>query len=100
MSLARYAMRRSAGVAVLGLAIALAGCVLDGPRHREEACVVTGCSGERCAGQPEVTPCIWHDAYACYRDATCEQQPGGACGWTPTSELSTCLASHAPPPGP
>jgi hypothetical protein len=38
--------------------------------------------------------------YACYRDAACERQPDGACGWTPTAELGACLASHQPPPGP
>lgn len=62
---------------------------------------MTGCSGELCAGQPQVTPCIWRDAYACYRDAVCDRQPDGACGWTPTSELGACLASHQPlPPEP
>jgi hypothetical protein len=45
-----------------------------------------------------VTPCIWHDGYACFRDATCARQDDGACGWTQSAELKACLASHDPLP--
>jgi hypothetical protein len=89
---------RLAGLATaIALACAFAGCMFDAPPHPrvEDACVVGGCSGELCADQPLVSPCIWHDAYVCYRDATCARQADGACGWTPTTELNACLASHA-----
>ena len=78
------------------LAVALAGCMFDAPPHPrvEDACVVGGCSGELCGDQPQVSPCIWHDAFVCYRDATCARQADGACGWTQTAELTACLASH------
>jgi hypothetical protein len=72
----------------LWVALALAGCM------------VGGCSAELCSDHPDmVSPCIWRDAYVCFRDATCARQPSGACGWTPTPELGACLAAHDPLPG-
>ena len=58
-------------------------------------CRVAGCSGELCVGPegPGVSICIWPEEFACYRGATCEPQADGACGWTPTPELTMCLAS-------
>jgi hypothetical protein len=35
---------------------------------------------------------------ACYDNASCELQPNGKCGFTPTEELSQCLKN--PPPFP
>jgi hypothetical protein len=43
-----------------------------------------------------VTTCEFRPEYACYRDATCERQADGTCGWTETPELTACLAN--PPP--
>jgi len=63
------------------------------------ACVVAGCSSHLCleAGSgPEMTTCEFRAEYACYQSATCERQPDGGCGWSPTPELDACLAS---PPG-
>jgi hypothetical protein len=58
------------------------------------ACFVGGCSGQVCSDQEGViTTCEWQPEYACYADATCERQPGGACGWTPSEELEACLAA-------
>ena len=60
------------------------------------ACVVGGCSSTVCAEEtadPIITTCEWRDSYACYRDTTCERQADGACGWTQTEALTTCLAS-------
>jgi hypothetical protein len=56
-------------------------------------CRVAGCSGQLCVGpdDPGITTCEWREEYACYRTATCELQPAGACGWTPTPELTACL---------
>jgi hypothetical protein len=90
-------MRRFAALTGLAMSIALVGCMFDAPpRPRvEDACVIGGCSGELCADQPLVSPCIWQDSYVCYRDATCARQSDGACGWTQTAELTACLASHA-----
>jgi hypothetical protein len=60
-------------------------------------CFIGGCSMEACTpDEPEPSPCIYNPAFACYRDATCEPQPGGACGWTPTPELTACLAPFTP----
>jgi hypothetical protein len=58
------------------------------------ACFVGGCSGQICSDQEGViSTCEWRDEYACYQQATCERQPDGACGWTPTAELDACLGN-------
>lgn len=58
------------------------------------ACYTGGCSGQICSDQEGViSTCEWREEYACYQDATCERQPDGECGWTPTAELSACLAN-------
>jgi hypothetical protein len=81
----------------LATCVALVGCTFDAPprARTEDACVIGGCAGELCADESLVSPCIWHDAYVCYRDALCARQADGACGWTPSDELTACLASHA-----
>jgi eight-cysteine-cluster-containing protein len=58
-------------------------------------CVKTGCSGTVCAepGNEAVTTCEFRPEYACYRDAACERQADGKCGWTQTPALTACLAS-------
>lgn len=69
------------------------------PTPTPGSCVKDGCSGTVCrdaAAEPVMTTCEYQAAYACYTSATCEAQPDGACGWTPTTELTECLAS--PPP--
>ena len=67
-----------------------AACVPDGPT--EPSCFRTGCSGEVCSDENVLTVCIYRPEYACYDHATCERQPTGECGWTPTPELDACLA--------
>lgn len=64
----------------------------------QPACVPGGCSGQVCIEQGEevITTCEMRPEYACYRDAACERQPDGQCGWTPTPALQQCLAN--PPP--
>jgi len=55
-------------------------------------CFVGGCSGQICSDEEgTVSTCEWREEYACYQDATCERQPDGECGWTPTAELQACL---------
>lgn len=80
----------------------MSGCMMSDPPpsiRAGDGCVIGGCSAEICAEEPQFSPCIWHDAYVCFRDAICTRQAGGACGWTPTPELTACLASHDPLPG-
>jgi hypothetical protein len=62
------------------------------------ACIKSGCSGIVCVepGKEVVTTCEYKAEYACYKTASCERQPNGACGWTETAELTACLAN--PPP--
>lgn len=56
-------------------------------------CVVTGCSGQVCSDKHEATTCEYKEEYACYRDAICERQTSGECGWTMTEELTECLGT-------
>ena len=60
-------------------------------------CQRAGCSGQLCVSAAEagdiVTTCEFRPEYACYSDAVCEVQPGGACGWSQTGELEQCLQS-------
>jgi hypothetical protein len=58
-------------------------------------CVKGGCSGTVCSetAGDMMTTCEFKPEYACYRTATCERQANGACGWTETPELASCLKS-------
>jgi len=62
-------------------------------------CAVAGCSGQLCVSADEagniVTTCEYRAEYGCYKEASCEPQADGKCGWTQTSELRQCLA-HPP----
>jgi hypothetical protein len=57
----------------------------------DKACMMTGCSSEICADEVMVSPCWVLPEYECYVHSTCERQPDGACGWTPTPALEECL---------
>ncbi len=63
-------------------------------------CVPAGCSGQVCAELSEasniVTTCEYRAEYACYALTKCERQASGLCGWTQTSEFTSCLSN--PPP--
>lgn len=59
----------------------------------EARCVVGGCSGQRCGeeGEELITTCEWHASYACFREAICERQDDGRCGWTMTEAAEACF---------
>ena len=67
-----------------------------GPVLPSNECAIAGCSGELCVSADEAddifTICIYRPEYACYREASCELQANGKCGWTQTTELLACLA--------
>lgn len=56
-------------------------------------CIVGGCSNHLCSTLPLGSTCEWLEEYACYRTAKCERQSSGECGWTPTPELTQCIAN-------
>ena len=56
-------------------------------------CKPTGCSGQICSDQDMITTCEYRAQYACYKDAICERQTTGQCGWTQTTKLKSCLAN-------
>ncbi len=60
------------------------------------SCVRAGCSGQLCVSSDQadiVSTCEWREEYACYQEATCEQQADGQCGFTPSATLSACLSN-------
>jgi hypothetical protein len=60
-------------------------------------CFVGGCSGQVCSDEPgAVSTCEYKPEYLCYKQAVCERQPSGHCGWTETAAFNTCIQSpHA-----
>ena len=57
-------------------------------------CYIGGCSSQLCTDSPDaVSTCEYRAEYACYRSASCKRQADGRCGWTPTAQLTACLAS-------
>jgi hypothetical protein len=61
------------------------------------ACKISGCSQEICQNAYEesaVSTCVYEERFNCYQSATCEVQPDGNCGWTPTDELTLCLSQY------
>lgn len=67
---------------------------VDNPAQ-SEGCFVGGCSSQICSDQEGViSTCEFRPEYACYQQASCERQTDGACGWTQTPELTTCLANN------
>ncbi len=63
------------------------------------ACVRSGCSNQLCVevgkASSTVSTCEYRAEYACYNAARCEVQATGTCGWTQTSELTSCISNKA-----
>lgn len=64
---------------------------------KTSGCAVAGCSGQLCVDADKasdiVTTCEYRPEYACYKEAACEKQTDGQCGWTQTAQLKSCLIS-------
>ncbi len=56
----------------------------------QKMCQKTGCSGHICSDRDVASTCEWREEYACYREATCELQTDGECGWTEDNALRSC----------
>jgi len=66
--------------------------VTAGGAIQDSPCRIAGCSSQICTeGADVITSCDWRPEYACYRNARCEPQVDGECGWTETSALVACL---------
>ncbi len=63
-----------------------------GSATAKKPCIKTGCSKQICSDHTVMSTCEWREEYACYRQATCERQADGNCGFTKTPELTACLA--------
>jgi glucose/arabinose dehydrogenase len=68
------------------------GSALGGPTAKSE-CRRTGCSGQFCSDREIISTCEFKEEYACYREATCERQGDGECGWTESPQLLECLGA-------
>jgi eight-cysteine-cluster-containing protein len=72
----------------------------EGLGLQANGCAVAGCSGQLCVSADEagdiVTTCEYRSDYACYKEASCEKQADGQCGWTQAASLQACLQN--PPP--
>jgi len=80
-----------------GTSVAREGACAEEPGEQAASdCVRDGCGGELCRGPEQesmASICVVRPEHACYREAPCERQPDGACGFTPSAELSACLAN-------
>ena len=65
------------------------------PGLHANGCAVAGCSGQLCVSADEaagiVSTCEYRTEYGCYKEASCEPQVDGKCGWTQTTALQACL---------
>lgn len=71
------------------------------PAPPKGACVKGGCSGQLCVeegGGGGISTCEYKEVYACYASAECARQKDGACGWTQTEALTSCVANGGPAP--
>ncbi len=64
------------------------------PIHPLRPCRPTGCSDHICASRGITTTCDWDPAWACLRDAVCERQGHGGCGWTVLPGSPPCAAAE------
>ncbi|KAJ3284936.1 hypothetical protein HK104_009708 [Borealophlyctis nickersoniae] len=61
------------------------------------ACVRSGCAMELCLSESDKSKglgqsmCTNNPINACYKDAVCERQAKGNCGWTRTDALEACI---------
>lgn len=87
-------MRKLLALSALVLLAACAASTPDAPAGK--SCVVGGCSSQLCTDAAQgsmASTCEWRSSYGCYgKHSTCEIQPNGECGWTPTDGLQQCLA--------
>lgn len=70
------------------------------PIVQATSCIVGGCSGQYCTDEsegPVISTCEWRPEYACFRDALCEVQTTGECGWTDTEASIACVDSLGNP---
>ena len=61
------------------------------PKETKGECVVSGCSGEICADDYWDSACVWEDAYACLKLASCGTLADGSCGWITNEKYYECL---------
>lgn len=58
-----------------------------------KSCRVTGCSGEICSNKEVMSTCVYKPEYACYKQARCEIQSDGNCGFTLNTSVNACITN-------
>ena len=56
-----------------------------------EECVVSGCSGQICAPEVQMSTCEWKPEYACLQLTSCGMTSEGTCGWEMNDAYLDCL---------
>lgn len=56
-------------------------------------CIKTGCSQQICSDRVVESTCEYKKEYSCYKNAACERQADGKCGFTQTDTLKACISS-------
>ena len=69
---------------------------IEPSKTAKDGCVIGGCNNELCldkklADEGIASVCVIRPEFVCYKDATCEKQTDGTCGWTQSAELQACL---------
>jgi len=82
-----------------------AGAILNSEKYEESnivtenECVPAGCSKQLCVEESIagdiISTCEYKEVYSCYREASCEKQQSGKCGWTETKELIECVGGFS-----
>ena len=62
---------------------------------QRKPCIKSGCSGQICGEESMMSTCEWRPQYECYRNAKCERQADGKCGWTMTDAFKACLGQSS-----
>lgn len=58
-------------------------------------CFRTGCSGEVCASEAVMTPCVYQPWFECLAYTECGNYgPNGSCGFAQTNEFLKCLSKY------
>lgn len=71
--------------------------VVSNTNSLSDGCKVTGCSGTVCSDHEVITDCLARPTDICYQMGECRRQTNGACEWTLTAELQSCLVQGGLP---
>lgn len=62
----------------------------NAPMSNPNSCVISGCSGQICSNEPQVSTCEYKCEYGCYKNANC-RNINGVCKWETGDKFRHCL---------